>query len=202
MSFNKYLPITVVAAIAIFLMKELLEYRRRRSADRKKIAAYKRVLARECERLGWVLAVYKNVLEVIFDSEVGHEKRTYSISRGVGQSAELIVDVHSDDNGSGTDVYPIYAADRTFLNKLLIDIAALDDALYLRTERAHDALGWVGHFQEQMIEGKNLPISLTELERLQKLAERAQSSIEKAETEIFSLYKHCTGKVQMDLRRY
>jgi hypothetical protein len=48
------LPVTVIAAIALFALKEVLETIRRRQADARRGQAFRTLLARECEINHWV----------------------------------------------------------------------------------------------------------------------------------------------------
>jgi hypothetical protein len=59
------LPVTVVAAITLFVLKEVLEFIKRWRADRRKGQAYRKVLARECELNLWAQWRLKETLREI-----------------------------------------------------------------------------------------------------------------------------------------
>ena len=77
-----FLPVTVIAAIVLFFVKELLEVNRRRNANARKRLAIRRLIADEIERNNWTI---KRLREGISELEQATEVpgSTLSIRTGV-----------------------------------------------------------------------------------------------------------------------
>ena len=66
-SFSSILPATVVAAVVLFVLKELFEGVRRYRGDQRKKQALRSLLARECELNHWTIKSIRDIVETIRD---------------------------------------------------------------------------------------------------------------------------------------
>ncbi|MBD8619304.1 hypothetical protein IFT67_10270 [Sphingomonas sp. CFBP 13728] len=176
------LPLTVVAAIAIFLAREILEAIRRFSANRRKRHALRLLLAAECERNQWVIKWMREKVKRIETSDVDNE--VIQIDKtATGYDRFNII------GPKGTSSAPIPTVKTAALDRYLFEAASVDAKLFGRMEDVVSHLATLAHLREGLIdhvsEGQ---------EWLKPWAEYAREELADVELAISTLYKACTGK--------
>ncbi|HHQ6565617.1 TPA: hypothetical protein ACSTJX_000413 [Serratia fonticola] len=70
---SSFLPITVIFAIGLFILKEVVEFIKKHKANNRKVFAMKRLFSRECEKNLWTIKILKRVFDCIkkYDDEGG-----------------------------------------------------------------------------------------------------------------------------------
>lgn len=191
MNLSNLVPITAVVAVTIFLSKEVLEGRRRRQADSRKIDAIKRLLARDCELNAWTIKSLVQIYQKT-QSEINEEYGyIYSVVREPSGKHIFKTDYPDGDPSGATPIPPVY---RETISKHLLDIATLNEEFLHVAEAAYDALAEVQHVRDYLLGIEpNSPNSL-DREIDMGLAEYALEELRDAKAPLDALYLFCTGK--------
>lgn len=191
---SSLVPISAVVAVALFCVKELLEFVRRRDSDARKISALKLLVARECELNHWTIKSYTRIVSELKDAaeiedlekrpsfdiiETSSDKRFFRTSEADGsESGQMwMPDVHRD-----------------VLGKYLLEIATLDSEFFEVSESAYDALAEVQHVQDHILEREDQAdfIDLADFDL--GLGEYSIRELGDAKDALDKLYLYCTGK--------
>lgn len=174
------LPAAVYSAILLFLIKEFVEWRRRKRADRKKIDVYKRVLAFECERNNWFIKSAKRI-DWLSDAEILHY-RIDNKSSG-RQSFTLVYKDGTDGRGGGL---PKVRLD--VFEKLAVEASYVDDKLAAKISVALDGVLELQHLRDSILE-------FSEDSMMQEgFWHYARKELERSYEKLSELYLTCTGK--------
>ena len=127
-----YVPATVIGAIIIFAVKEVLEFRRRRKADQRKIQSIKHFIARDLELCAWAIDSYRGVLDAFqqAEDEPGRQVRIFAEPSGR---------LHYEHWGEDDDETPfrsggMFAPVVNGTSRFMLDIATLDKYLFEQSE--------------------------------------------------------------------
>ncbi|WP_343503683.1 hypothetical protein [Alloyangia pacifica] len=146
-SAGRLLPVTVVVAISLFVVKEVLEGKRRRQGNSRKRRAVCRLLANEIERNHWSIKSLRESLG--------------SVERALGSPNEeftVITDtlggrlVRGTDDGEMTFERPIPTAHLEGLASNLMLLAELDETLFEQALITGDALKELEHVINLLID--------------------------------------------------
>ncbi|WP_457579228.1 hypothetical protein [Ensifer adhaerens] len=184
LSFVTTLPAAVYSAIFLFVIKEFVEWRRRRRTDLKKVSVYKRVLAFECERNHWFIKSIRG-LDWLDDEEVSHYR---IIPAATGrQNYRLIRKNGAEGRGGMLPKVRIEA-----FEKLAVEAAFVDEELASKVSAALGAVLELQHLRDSVIEFSDDPVMQGGFLRY------AKSEAERSFELLSALYKACTGKVLKD----
>jgi hypothetical protein len=184
------LPATVVAAIAIFVVKETAEGLRRRSADRRKIHALKALIARECELNYWPVKVIRDILMNVPGPDEENPEVEVRIERRI--NGRPVARIRALDGGSES-TRGIPEVHRELMSKFLLDIATLNGEFFAALEPAYDSLAELEHVRQSLI-------SIHDNEQESGIdglfgafAVYALEELRSTEAELQFLYRFCTG---------
>lgn len=144
------LPITVVAAIILFVTKEVFEFFRRRSERYRRLSAIKLLLAEEIEKNHWAHDSMFRALEDIKElSEIfpGAEYRLHVARNG---TEHIRVRRQSGDDFESNHWVPIFHDEQ--YKKLLPSLAELDKELFALINSAYSELADLSHYRDILIE--------------------------------------------------
>lgn len=182
------LPVTALVAIAVFIAREVLEWRRRSKAEARKIQAVKMILARECElnfstirRLQYIFS-HASVID-----EENSRRKLLIEERPDGHLARMF----DEDDLEAT--VPVPEVHRETVAKMLIETAGLERNLFLNVEAAHDALSETEHVRSSLIHIHETEKE-TGNEMVSGLADYATGELKNAEEALKKLYRFCTGE--------
>ncbi|MBX9266813.1 hypothetical protein [Chromobacterium violaceum] len=180
------LPITVLVAIAIFLLKETLEFVKKNRTESRKIKAYKYILSEELEKNNYIISTLKRSLK---DIESDFDEYQISLSK-TNEGISLISFTRKQDGGKSTG--PLPETHSSVFNKIFVEIAALDEELFNLAAEAYAGIAEVGHVRRSLIdyvvhkdehpEDILVPFSSYGIEVLDDSHEK-----------ICALYRKCTG---------
>lgn len=185
------IPITVVAAIVIFVAKEVIEGFRRHSANQRKVQALRALLARECELNLWTIKTLRRILLPFSKPDDPTVPMSLSVERTSGGLP--YVKVVSGD-GEYEAHMGIPSVHRELMSKFLLDIATLDKLLFSFMEPAYDELAEVEHVRESLININDKPEQIAARDFVRGFAQYAVDVLQDAERKLGALYVHCTGK--------
>ena len=184
------IPVTVVAAITLFFVKEAVEAVRRHLSDKRKIHGLKTLFARECELNLWTIKALRSILvnvpkpddstpQTIVQIEHREDKVPY---------ARII-----SDDGASESSGPIPIVHRELMTKYLLDTATLDKELFDDLEVAYDALADLSHVRQSLVQVHEDQARMNIPGFFGSFAEWALEELDEIEGALASLYKHCTG---------
>lgn len=191
MNWLSVLPITAVVAVVVFIIKEVLEYFRRRGADKRKIAALIALLARECELNYWTIKSLRRIVAEISTEESPNPQFRLTIERK--SSGRPYAKVVSED-GKIESHSGIPKVHRELMSKFLLDIATLDKKLFEVMEPAYDALADLEHVRETLVNIDDEVGLIPRDDFLSGFAGYAVVELKDAEVALGALYKYCTNK--------
>ena len=186
------IPFTALVAIAVFAVKETIEFFRRRSGDRRRIRALTALLARECELNYWTIKSLRRVFVEVATDENPDTAGSVTVEKK--PSGRAYAKVMTEDGGLEAH-YSIPHVHRELMSKFLLDIATLDEKLFDVMEPAYDALAEVEHVRESLLNASEAPEEIGEDGYMEGLAGYALDELRDAETALSALYKHCSGEV-------
>jgi hypothetical protein len=188
--FASLLPATVIAAIALFFVKEVVESIRRWRADARKGRAFRTLLARECELNHWT---YKRLKEALLAIQEDFQKgltAEYSIRRLT--SGEVMFR-RQEHHGRGWSEGGLPDAHTDLMSKVMLDVATLDKSLFACLEPAYDAAINMSHVRESFMRF----IESDEQDRqmfFRDFLEYGLDQLEEILADLENLYRKCTGK--------
>jgi hypothetical protein len=190
--FASLLPATVVAAVALFFVKEVVEGIRRWRADARKGRAFRTLLARECELNHWTYKRLKETLLAIqedFEKELAAE---YSITHS--NSEEVVF--RQEHDGILRSQWTLPDARTELMSKVMLDVAILDKSLFDSLEAAYDSAINMRHVRNSLM--RFIENDEEEIKSFfGGFLEYGLAQLEEILVDLDKLYRKCTG---MDLK--
>lgn len=182
------LPITVIAAVLLFFLKELLEWTRRRRADAREARAFRVLLARECELNYWAYSRLKQTLRTIKSGLAHDESENFAISKG--DYTGIRFEHNLNDNSRGS--WPLPDFHTEVMDKIVLDVATLDKALYSNLEQAYGAVANLKHVRQSLIAFVSSEDDQDKA-HLEAFPEYGLRELSRALADLKALYRTCTG---------
>jgi len=184
---SSLLPITVIAAITIFLIKEALELWRKHLEHQRQTIAIKHMLADEIEKNNYTLAILRRTL-----AKIKEEHEDYNISLDNTPSGSLRIEFREPTETNGTS-WPIPNISRSVFNKTFVQLASLNFELFNEAKNAYESISEVEHVRNSLIdhiteEKESRPDGF-----LVSFAEYGLRELIDAYINLSKLYKSCTG---------
>ncbi|MBS3184500.1 hypothetical protein JIQ88_05405 [Pseudomonas sp. PCH44] len=178
---ESYLPVTALCAITLFFTKEIVEIFKRRGEKKRKLTAYKSLIAEECMKNSWVLKSLRSHVRSLGDPDL---RKVVLESTSYG---DILIFIHDAGSGGGSPIVDVHSK---IFEKTVVDIAVVDRELFNHSKKAYEGLANVTNCLNQLREfaGKNDLLHLT------GLAEYSKSVLEEAEVELKALFRFCTKK--------
>lgn len=185
-----WLPITAVVALGVFVLREFLEWRRRRATEVRKLRAMKRIVARECVGNHRSILRLIEAYELIQTAKVAEDPERLRISQT--RTGHYSIMIHNPDGtGSGWNLRPIQ---RDTLLKHLSEVAALDDELFKLCEIVISVLESSAYSFSMLVHGPEphwgVPLEVF----YGAVPVGALAQLRAAEVELEKLHVFCTGE--------
>ena len=188
---SQLLPATVLVAILIFLAREILEGRRRKAADARKVKALKMVLARECQLNYTAIGRLRDTLMEIKEHGVTEDAARLSLSNNAAGGYIYMITDHSGSGVGGV----LIAIQRDTLLKYLVEIAGLDEGFYSKCEIALDGLSEADHVYQGLVHGPEKHFPSTPENYYKGLIDYGLAELNESIARLQELYLVCTGSV-------
>ncbi|WP_150410030.1 hypothetical protein [Xanthomonas sontii] len=146
---HSYLPATVVAAIIIFLIKELLELRRRKKERTRKLKAVSLLLAEEIEKNHWAHRSFFSALSSLQKSDEGSDKAQFRLHVSRNGTEHLRVKYEPDEEFESGQWIPKFHDEQ--YKKLLPILAELDENLFKQVNLAYGELAELTHYRDMLV---------------------------------------------------
>ncbi|UVM01981.1 hypothetical protein LOY41_12035 [Pseudomonas atacamensis] len=179
---DSILPVSVLAAVVLFIVKEVVEFFKRSSERKRKISAYKILLCEELQKNLWTLNYLTSICHAIND-----EHFTGISYRRTSSGSEQIV-VHVGREGEYGPLWNVYTS---IFDKAVVDLAVIDKKLFEKSKVTYECLAEAGHIRNSIIR-----ISEDKLleEYVESFPEYALNVLKEAVTALDVLYIECAGK--------
>ncbi|WP_404938952.1 hypothetical protein P7C00_11205 [Pseudomonas sp. JDS08PS003] len=181
-SVESFLPLTVISAVGLFFLKEVMEFFKKRSEKLRKIRAYKILIAEELQKNAWTIKQLKSLMRDIEDDSF--EALTFS-KNSVG---EYRVYIRREDGGGGSTVLPVVHT--SIFDKAVVEIAAIDSSLFEVAKVAYEHFAEVRHIRDSVI---TISEDEDRAEFLKSLPFYASEKLDAAEEASKLLFKACAG---------
>lgn len=189
--FSAVLPVTAVIAILIFVIREILEKKRRDASDARKVLALKKVLARECQLNYTAIIRLRDTLTEMQESGVSENASRLSISEHpTGRYSVMVTDAHGSGSGGA-----LLGIQKDSLLKHLIEIAGLSESLYSKCELALDGLSEAEHVYQMLVHGPNEYFPSTPENYYDGVIYYGLGELDDSIASLRELYLVCTGSV-------
>ena len=179
---DSILPVSVLAAVVLFIVKEIVEFFKRSSERKRKISAYKILLSEELEKNLWTLNYLISVCHAI-----GDEHFTGISYRRTSSGAEQVA-VHVGREGDYGPLWNVYSS---VFDKAVVDLAVIDKKLFEKSKTTYECLAEARHIRNSIIR-----ICEDELlhEYVETFPEYGLGVLREAVNAIDILYVECVGK--------
>lgn len=145
---GKYLPVTVTAAIVLFVVKEVLEIRRKRQERVRKTNAAKLLLSQELEKNHWALVSFFRILTEMKVAETDAPRAVFRLHVARDGSEHFrIKEEPEDESESG---FWIATFQTSLYEKHLATLAEYDQALYKVVNETYKEVFELIHYRETL----------------------------------------------------
>lgn len=184
---SSFLPITVISAISLFILKEIVEAVKKTGANRRKISAMKRFFSRECERNLWTIDILSSVLSDI--NERCENGQDIDVTFGKHEPSYVYV-FYDGKKGIGSKITEVQ---RDIMDKNLMEAAVISKPLFERLEAACDALAELDHVRSSFL---NIKKTSEEVGHplLAGFVGYGLEELLVIKQSLNDLYKYCTGR--------
>lgn len=190
-SLSDLLKATGLIAILLFVIRECLEWRRRRAADARKVQALKKVLARECQLNYSAVDRLRDTLTEMRESGITEDATRLSIENDPSGGYMYMI----KDAGGARHAGVLVGVQKDSIVKYLVDIAALDKSFYEKCDRALDGLSEADHVFQSLVHGPRKHFPSTAESYYDGLVEYGLRETADSVAALQELYFACTGSV-------
>ncbi|KAB0331008.1 hypothetical protein LSO07_04505 [Janthinobacterium sp. PLB04] len=188
-SFDNFLPATALVAILIFLVREYVEGRRRKSTDARKVLALKKVLARDCQLNYHAIDMLRDAMIEMKEVGVAVDAARLSLSkREAGGYSFTLTDFKGSYQGG-----VLLGIQRETLLKYLVEIAGLDESLYSKCVIALDGLSEADNVYQSLVHGPEKHFPSTDEDYYDSLADYGIGELNDSISGLKGLYFVCTS---------
>jgi hypothetical protein len=184
------LPVTVIAAVVLFVIKESIEVSRRVAGNRRKIKAFKIILARECELNNWAYRCLKSELNHVQDVQTNDYGLTLAVEH---RSLDQIMLITRYADGSAHGYSPIWPVHAGVMKQLMLEVATINKALFDSIEKAYDSALEVEHVRQSLIRFLENDDEEDKL-HFTAFPQYGLRELEKASDNLQALYRTCTDQ--------
>lgn len=142
LSIESILPATVIAAIGLFTLKEIIEYCKRRKERSRKVTAYKQLLLEELRKNAWTVSTLKEMCELIDNpglTGISYHKTSAGSER---------IHFHIKKLSESSVLWPVHTS---VFEKLYVGLAEIDADLFKATSELYEKLAEVKHVRDHFI---------------------------------------------------
>ncbi|WP_157209796.1 hypothetical protein [Marinimicrobium agarilyticum] len=186
------LPATVIVAILLFIVKEVLEFFKKNRESRRKLFAYKSLISEELEFNLWS---YKRLVGIVNDIEAqeeDHPNARYTLL--IKESGKEYIHGYDGDELLESSLIPV-VHDKCY-EKFISGIAELDANLFNLAQSSYEGVRTMAHVRGGLIKGllaeKNNEPFPHDI-RKSGFLDYAKRELERTYNPMNKLYKECTG---------
>jgi hypothetical protein len=189
------IPITVVVAVSLFVLKEIFEGMRRYRGEARKKKVLRVLLARECKLNHWAIKSIKYIVETIREESVKDNRTKFTLIFSKSGKVLFRVKPVNDETATGVALAKVHSE---VMHKNLLDVAMLDKKLFAAFEPAYDAVSQLQHIRDNLIYFVD-PDDDQDKVHLNGFYHYALNELEDIHEKLNRLHIECTGE---DLKKY
>lgn len=197
---STYIPITVISAGLLFVIKEAVELIRRIKSERRRISAIKLLVAEEMEQNHWTHKVLKRTIREIDEALRDYPDPCFRLVRT--QSGRELFRYRKEpleDVGMESG-HPLPPVRQQTYDRMVVDVASLDKKLYVQTREAYDAIKEMEHVRSTLVDlldrvDLDVPDGF-----MAGFLEYATAELEDIEKKMKTFYSSITGKELVNMR--
>jgi len=144
------LPVTVVAAILLFILRELFDLFKKRSDKKRNIEAIKLLIADEIEKNHWSLKSLFMALSCLKEDFEENDKAVHYLHIARNGSEHFRAKEAPEDRYSASQSIPNFHT--SMYEKLIPDIAALDKKLFIEIHSTYEEINELIHYRDTMVD--------------------------------------------------
>jgi len=146
---GKYLPITVIAAIALFIIKEIVDFIKKHKAKKNKIKAISHVISEEIKFNHWSLKKLFEAYKTLADLFEKHPKAIYRVKETRFGSVRFECKEEPSEPVWSGQTLPRFVSDQ--FNHLLPSLAELDFKTAKRLQITYEEIAELEHYRQTLI---------------------------------------------------
>lgn len=188
-SLDPIAPLTVIVAISIFVLKELIESLRRYKARARKADLIRSLIIEELELNKWTITSLKRILEEIKSSIDGDPGSQFLLKRDA--SGGIHFRRIRSDGGVGGSAIP--DVNRKNFDRFIIDLAEVDKNLFDKVRMGYAQIGDLAHIRNSLV----AYLSEEESDKqflLRGFPSYGLETLASIESKMATLYVFCSGK--------
>ncbi|MGE4706242.1 hypothetical protein [Yersinia enterocolitica] len=195
---SSFLPITVVVAIILFLIKESLEIFKRKAADKRKISAMKTLFSRECEKNLYTINTLRKAFSVI--NEANDEYSDITVDARFSEYDKTYLNIIKTVDGKKIEyssrITKVY---QEVMERNLMEAAIMNSDFFKKLEAAFDSLIELEHIRHSFLNIEDMG-KIIGHDLLLGLTTYALKELDPIYSSLNDLYKYCTGNELVDSR--
>jgi hypothetical protein len=183
---SSFFSATVLVAIGIFVIRELLEAMRRRKVDGRRKLAIKSLLSAEIERNNYAVRTLREIIKKIDEGLLTNE--TIEIGRDPNGRSRIKVSIKA-----GWISWQVPQVHSEVLAKNIMDLAVLDKFMFELALKTLDQVSELDHLRGNLVEQVTLR-SEGQLDHLGSFSAYANHTLDQTHERLQRLYVMCTGR--------
>lgn len=189
---NGFFSTTVLVAISIFIVREVLEAMRRADVNGRRKLAIKTLLAAEIERNNYAVRTLREIISKVDEGLASKEK--IEIMRDPNGRSRIKIGIKL-----GFISWQVPHVHQEVLAKNIMDLALLDKFMFELALKTLDQLSELDHLRGSLIEQVTLR-SEGQLEHLGSFSSYANRVLDDTHEKLERLYSLCTGRTLAAVR--
>jgi len=193
-SFGRYLPVTVISALLLFLFKEFLEANRRRRSEQNKLKAISFILSEEIKLNYWAFKTLFRTFEELGQLFERYPNAVYNVKETRFREEIYQYKERPEDQVWSGHPLPRFVSDR--FNTLLPSLAELDLKLSGFVQDTYQEIAELEHYRQMLV--SFLANELHEDETFNDLTKAFIKDFSEEESDYFAKlnksYRELTGK--------
>jgi hypothetical protein len=149
-NFESLFPITVYAAIILFIVKELFEFVKKTSGERRRIQAIKEILSEELERNLWAHKVLERTVKDSIELLEEFDNPVFGIN--ITSTGEVRFWQNGGEDSGAESSHSLPEVKQERYESIVLELAQLDKALFNSTRSAYDSIKELAHVRKSLIE--------------------------------------------------
>ena len=182
-------PLTVVTAIVLFVIKEVIEAVRRQQSRARKTGAIRILLIEEMELNNWTIKSLRSTLKAIDDQMESDPEPEFYLRKDASGAVHYRYRT-STGSGGGSSIPQVH---RKHFDAFLPELAEIDKLLFEEARKGYERIGQLEHVQSSLIAhlAEDDP---DEKMHLQGFPSYALRVIDDVESRMSAFYVSCSGR--------
>ncbi len=186
---ERLVPLTVVTAIVLFVIKEVIEVVRRQQSRARKTSAIRTLLIEEMELNNWTIKSLRSTLEAIDNQMESDPQTEFYLKKDASGAFHYRYRISTGGDG-GASIPHVH---RKHFDAFLPELAEVDKRLFEEARKGYERIGQLEHVRSRLIAhlAEDDP---DEKMHLQGFPSYALQVIDDVESQMSAFYVFCSGR--------